>query len=100
MMAVWLVHLGQKLLLWGAVSAASLAGATLILNLLQMLANYVQKWLHMRPLPTIGGAYPFVGHSLILKPDPRGKGPRSGPPHPNPRTGGLPARAAPPVSES
>lgn len=71
MMAVWLVHLGQKLLLWGAVSAASLAGATLILNLLQMLANYVQKWLHMRPLPTIGGAYPFVGHSLILKPDPR-----------------------------
>lgn len=99
MTAAWLVHIGQKLLLWGALSAASLAGATLILNLLQMLASYVQQWLYMRPLPTIAGAYPFLGHSLILKPDPRGKGPRSGPQHSHPRTGGLPARAAPPGSE-
>ncbi|XP_066236304.1 cytochrome P450 4V2 [Saccopteryx leptura] len=71
MMALWLVHVGQKLLLWGALSAASLAGASFILNLLRMVASYARKWLRMRSLPTIPGAYPLVGHTLILKPDAR-----------------------------
>ncbi|KAF6083854.1 cytochrome P450 family 4 subfamily V member 2 [Phyllostomus discolor] len=73
MMAQWLVHLGQKLLLWGALSAVSLAGVTVILKLLQLLASYVRKWLHMKSLPTIteGRAYPFLGHLLMLKPDAR-----------------------------
>uniref|UniRef100_K9ILV3 Cytochrome P450 4V2 n=1 Tax=Desmodus rotundus TaxID=9430 RepID=K9ILV3_DESRO len=71
-MALWLVHIGQKLLLWGALSAVSLAGVNVILNLLQMLASSVQKWLHMKSLPTIEDrAYPLVGHLLVLKPDPR-----------------------------
>ncbi|XP_014394491.1 PREDICTED: cytochrome P450 4V2 isoform X2 [Myotis brandtii] len=67
MVAVWLVHVGQKLLLWGALSAVSLAGATLTLSFLQMMASYAHNWLQMRPIPSISGAYPFLGHSLILK---------------------------------
>nr|KAF6368091.1 cytochrome P450 family 4 subfamily V member 2 [Myotis myotis] len=67
MVAVWLVHVGQKLLLWGALSAVSLAGANLILSFLQMMATYAHNWLQMRPIPTIPGAYPFVGHALILE---------------------------------
>jgi len=68
MLALWLVHWGQKLLMWGALSAISVGGATLILNLLQMLASYARKWQQMRPVPTLPGAYPFVGHSLWMKP--------------------------------
>ncbi|XP_070264337.1 cytochrome P450 4V2-like isoform X2 [Myotis yumanensis] len=67
MVAVWLVHVGQKLLLWGALSALSLAGATLILSFLRMMASYAHNWLQMRPIPTISGAYPFLGHALIPK---------------------------------
>ncbi|EPQ05642.1 Cytochrome P450 4V3 [Myotis brandtii] len=67
MVAVWLVHVGQKLLLWGALSAVSLACATLILSFLQMMASYAHNWLQMRPIPTIPCAYPFVGHLLILE---------------------------------
>ncbi|XP_059541621.1 cytochrome P450 4V2-like isoform X2 [Myotis daubentonii] len=67
MVAVWLVHVGQKLLLWGALSAVSLAGATLILSFLQMMASYAHNWLQMRPIPSISGAYPFLGHALIPK---------------------------------
>ncbi|XP_047571328.1 cytochrome P450 4V2 isoform X1 [Lutra lutra] len=67
MLAKWLVHWGQKLLVWGALGAFSVAGATLILNLLQMLTSYARKWHQMRPLPTIPGAFPWVGHSLKLK---------------------------------
>lgn len=71
MLALWLVHWGPKLLMWGALSAISVGGATLILNLLQMLASYARKWQQMRPLPTLPGAYPFVGHSLWMKTDGR-----------------------------
>ena len=93
-MALWLVHIGQKLLLWGALSAVSLAGVTVILNLLQMLASSVQKWLHMKSLPTIEDrAYPLVGHLLVLKPDPSGKGHAGSIPARGP-VGSLPARAA------
>ncbi|XP_014394501.1 PREDICTED: cytochrome P450 4V2 isoform X2 [Myotis brandtii] len=67
MVAVWLVHVGQKLLLWGALSAVSLACATLILSFLQMMASYAYNWLQMRPIPTIPGAYPFLGHLLMLE---------------------------------
>ncbi|XP_032184701.1 cytochrome P450 4V2 isoform X1 [Mustela erminea] len=67
MLTLWLVHWGQKLLVWGALGAFSVAGATLILNLLQMLTSYARKWQQMRPLPTIPGAFPLVGHSLMLK---------------------------------
>ncbi|XP_015421024.1 PREDICTED: cytochrome P450 4V2 [Myotis davidii] len=67
MVAVWLVPVGQKLLLWGALSAVSLAGATLILSFLQMMASYSHKWLQMRRIPIVPGAYPLVGHSLVLK---------------------------------
>lgn len=81
-MALWLVHIGQKLLLWGVWGAVSLAGATLILNFLQFVASYAQKWFKMRSVPTLEGAYPVVGHLLKLKPDARGKGPRPGWPHP------------------
>lgn len=77
-MAAWLVHLAQKLLLWGALSAVSLAGATVILSLGQMLASYAHKWLNLRPIPSVPTAYPFVGHTLILKRDAEGKGPRAG----------------------
>ncbi|XP_004610396.1 cytochrome P450 4V2 [Sorex araneus] len=69
--ALWLVRLGQKLLLWGALSAACLAAASLLQNLLRMLASYARKWLWLRPVPTIDGAYPLVGHALMLKPDAR-----------------------------
>ncbi|EPQ20782.1 Cytochrome P450 4V2 [Myotis brandtii] len=74
MVAVWLVHVWQKLLLWGALSAVSLAGATLILSFLQMMATYAHNWLQMRPMPTIPWAYPFVGHALILERGGKGKG--------------------------
>lgn len=84
MLALWLGHLGQKLLMWGTLSAVSVAGATLILNLLQMLASYARKWQQMRALPTLPGAFPLVGHSLVMKPDGRGKGPRPGRPRPHP----------------
>nr|XP_019591627.1 PREDICTED: cytochrome P450 4V2 [Rhinolophus sinicus]XP_019591628.1 PREDICTED: cytochrome P450 4V2 [Rhinolophus sinicus] len=70
-MALWLVNIGQNVLLWGALSAVSLVGATLIVNLLKMLASYVQKWHHMRAIPSIPGFLPFLGHSLIIKPDSR-----------------------------
>ncbi|XP_046504755.1 cytochrome P450 4V2 isoform X2 [Equus quagga] len=71
MMALWPVHIGQELLLWGALSAVSLAGATLILNVLRMVASYAWTWQQMRAVPTLPGAYPFVGHALKLKPDAR-----------------------------
>ncbi|XP_007517755.1 cytochrome P450 4V2-like [Erinaceus europaeus] len=71
MSGLWLVPLGQKLLLWSALSAVSLSGTILIVNLLQMLARYARKWLQMRAIPTVAGAYPFVGHALMMKPDPR-----------------------------
>ncbi|KAM7110837.1 cytochrome P450 4V2 [Molossus nigricans] len=71
-MLLWLVHLGQKLLLWGAVAAVSMAGATFILNLLQMTVSCVQQWLYLRPVPTVEGAYPLLGHITILKMDPKG----------------------------
>ncbi|ELK37959.1 Cytochrome P450 4V2 [Myotis davidii] len=67
MVAVWLVPVGQKLLLWGALSAITLVGATLILSFLQMMVTYARNWLQMRPIPSISGAYPFLGHALILK---------------------------------
>lgn len=94
-MALWLVHIGQKLLLWGVWSAVSVAGAILILNFLQFVASYAQTWFKMRSVPTAAGSYPVVGHFLQLKLDARGKGPRPGWPHPPaPRAGGFPACAA------
>ena len=90
-MALWPVHIGQELLLWGALSAVSLAGATLILKVLRMVASYAWTWQQMRAVPTLPGAYPFVGHALKLKPDARGKGPHLGRPPPHQ---GLVARAA------
>nr|KAF6427353.1 cytochrome P450 family 4 subfamily V member 2 [Rousettus aegyptiacus] len=66
-MALWLVHNGQKLLLWGLWSAVSLAGATLILYFLNLGASHAQKWFKMRSIPTVSGAYPVVGHLLELK---------------------------------
>ncbi|XP_014394498.1 PREDICTED: cytochrome P450 4V2-like isoform X3 [Myotis brandtii] len=66
MVAVWLVHVGQKLLLC-ALSAVSLAGATLTLSFLQMMASYAYNWLQMRPIPSVSGAYPFLGHALLPK---------------------------------
>lgn len=89
MLTLWLVHWGQKLLVWGALGAFSVTGATLILNLLQMLTSYARKWQQMRPLPTIPGAFPLVGHSLMLKSNGIGKGPRPGRTHPHPGAVGL-----------
>ncbi|KAM6221288.1 cytochrome P450 4V2 [Rhynchocyon petersi] len=65
----WLVPAGQKLLLWGAANAACMAGVTLLLALLPMLASYVRKWLQMRAIPSVAGAYPLVGHALLMKKD-------------------------------
>ncbi|MEJ1285079.1 family with sequence similarity 149 member A [Cricetulus griseus] len=69
MMWLWLGLIGQKLLLWGAASAVSVAGATVLLNILQMLANYARKWQQMRPIPSVVRAYPLVGHALLMKPN-------------------------------
>jgi cytochrome P450 family 4 subfamily V len=74
MLRLWLGLLGSKLLLWGAASAVSLAGATLFLSLLQMVASYARKWQQMRPIPTVARAYPLVGHALVMKPNGSGKG--------------------------
>ncbi|XP_069429389.1 cytochrome P450 4V2 isoform X2 [Ovis canadensis] len=71
MLAPWLLIVGPKLLLWGGLCAVSLAGATLTLNLLQMVLSYARKWRQMRPVPTIGDPYPLVGHALMMKPDAR-----------------------------
>ncbi|XP_059941875.1 cytochrome P450 4V2 isoform X2 [Mesoplodon densirostris] len=71
MLALWLLSFGQKLLLWGGLCAASLAGAILTLNLLRMVASYAWTWQQMRAVPTLEGAYPFLGHALMLKPDAR-----------------------------
>ncbi|KAM9670485.1 cytochrome P450 4V2 isoform 2-T2 [Dama dama] len=71
MLAPWLLSAGLKLLLWGGLCAVSLAGATLTLNLLQMVASFARKWHQMRPVPTVGDPYPVVGHALMLKPDSR-----------------------------
>ncbi|XP_036313639.1 cytochrome P450 4V2-like [Pipistrellus kuhlii] len=67
MTTVWLVPVGQKLLLWGSLSALTLAGVNLILSFLQRVMSYAHNWLQMRPVPTISGAYPFVGHALMQK---------------------------------
>ncbi|KAM5264054.1 cytochrome P450 4V2 [Ctenodactylus gundi] len=67
--ALWLGPVGQTLLLWGAAGAVSLAGATLALSLLQMVASYARKWQRMRPIPTVARAYPLVGHALLMKPN-------------------------------
>lgn len=72
MMAQWLVHIGQQLLLWGALSAVSLAGIAAILRLLQTLASYRRIWVKMKSLPVVDEKfYPFVGHLLQLKTDSR-----------------------------
>ncbi|KAM4837278.1 cytochrome P450 4V2 [Thomomys bottae] len=68
MTGLWLGFLGSKLLLWGAASALSFAGITILFHLLQLVANYAQKWQQMRPIPTVGRAYPLVGHALLFKP--------------------------------
>lgn len=93
MLALWLLSFGQRLLLWGGLCAVSLAGAILTLHLLRMVASYAWTWQQMRAVPTLEGAYPFLGHALMLKPDARGKGPRPGRPSPRPRDGG--SRPAP-----
>ncbi|XP_058145994.1 cytochrome P450 4V2 [Dasypus novemcinctus] len=69
MAEAWLAPVGHKLLLWGAASAASLAGATLLLSLLQMLVTYARRWRQMWGIPTVETALPLVGHSLLFKPD-------------------------------
>ncbi|XP_047711061.1 cytochrome P450 4V2 isoform X2 [Prionailurus viverrinus] len=69
MLALWLVGLGQKLLIWGALGAFSVAGATLLLSLLQMVARCARQWQQMRGLPTLPGCYPLVGHALMMKPE-------------------------------
>ncbi|XP_023108141.2 cytochrome P450 4V2 isoform X1 [Felis catus] len=69
MLALWLVGLGQKLLIWGALGAVSVAGATLLLSLLQMVARCASQWQQMRGLPTLPGCYPLVGHTLMMKPE-------------------------------
>lgn len=74
MMWLWLGLTGQKLLLWGAASAVSVAGVTVLLNILQMVASYARKWQQMRPIPSVAPAYPFVGHALLMKPNGAGKG--------------------------
>ncbi|KAK1341780.1 hypothetical protein QTO34_016529, partial [Cnephaeus nilssonii] len=38
------------------------------------MASYAHNWLQMRPIPSISGAYPLVGHSLILERGGKGKG--------------------------
>lgn len=73
MMWLWLGLIGQKLLLWGAASAVSVAGATLLLNILQMVTSYARKWQQMRPIPSVLRAYPLVGHALFMKPKSTGK---------------------------
>lgn len=69
MLWLWLGLSGQKLLLWGAASAVSVAGATILLNVLQMLVSYARKWQQMRPIPSVAPAYPLVGHALSMKPN-------------------------------
>ncbi|XP_004853106.1 cytochrome P450 4V2 isoform X2 [Heterocephalus glaber] len=69
MTGLWLGLVAQKLFVWGAASAVSLAGATLLLSVLQMLASYARKWLQMKPIPTVACAYPLVGHALLMKPN-------------------------------
>ncbi|XP_075866768.1 cytochrome P450 4V2 isoform X2 [Microcebus murinus] len=69
MVGLWLWLVGQRLLLWGAASAVSLAGASLLLSLLRVVASYARKWQQMRPIPTVARAYPLVGHALMMKPD-------------------------------
>lgn len=73
MLALWLVGLGQKLLIWGALGAVSVAGATLLLSLLQMVARCARQWQQLRGLPTLPGCYPLVGHALMMKPEGKGK---------------------------
>ncbi|KAM6221519.1 cytochrome P450 4V2-like [Rhynchocyon petersi] len=68
----WLVLAGQKLLLWSTANAAFVAGVTLLLALLPMLASYVRKWLQMRAIPSLPYAFPLVGHSLLMKMDGKG----------------------------
>lgn len=74
MIWLWLGLVLRKLLLWGAASAVSLAGATVLLNILQTVASYARKWLQMRPIPSVAPAYPLVGHALLMKPNSAGKG--------------------------
>lgn len=76
-MWLWLGLIGQKLLLWGAASAVSMAGATVLLNILRMVASYTRKWLQMRPIPSVVPAYPFVGHALLMKPNGTGTNTRN-----------------------
>lgn len=66
MLALWLLSFGQRLLLWGGLCAVSLAGAILTLHLLRMVASYAWTWQQMRAVPTLEGAYPFLGHALML----------------------------------
>ncbi|XP_006834517.1 PREDICTED: cytochrome P450 4V2-like [Chrysochloris asiatica] len=66
MMEPWLVYDGQKLLLWGAANAVFLAVVTLLLT---HLANYARKWKQMRGIPTVAGAFPLLGHALLMKTD-------------------------------
>ncbi|XP_007126519.1 cytochrome P450 4V2 [Physeter macrocephalus] len=71
MLALWLLSFGHKLLLWGGLCAVSLAGAIVTLKLLRTVASYAWTWQQMRAVPTLDGAYPFLGHALMLKPDAR-----------------------------
>lgn len=69
MLWLWLGLSGQKLLLWGAASAVSLAGATILISILPMLVSYARKWQQMRSIPSVARAYPLVGHALYMKPN-------------------------------
>lgn len=75
MVTLWLVQLGQKLLLCSALSAACLAAALLLWSLWVMLVNYARHWWQLRTVPTVAGAYPFVGHGFIAERDSQGKKP-------------------------
>lgn len=74
MSVLWLVPVGQKLLLWSALGAAFLAAASVLLRFLQMVAFYTRNWRRLRVVPSVSGALPLLGHALVLKPDPQGKG--------------------------
>ncbi|XP_004610397.1 cytochrome P450 4V2-like isoform X1 [Sorex araneus] len=71
MSLLWLVPVGQKLLLWSALGAAVLGAFSLLLNFLRMVTFYSRNWLRLRVVPTVSGALPLVGHALVMKPDPR-----------------------------
>jgi len=72
------VHLIVKMVMFGGAYTFGFVAATVCVILLtyityQLLKNYLHNWKELKPIPSIGNTYPFIGNALQFKSNAGGK---------------------------